>query len=42
MIGLGIVALPAGLIASAFTQAREEEKQRKAEFARHAKMRAGR
>ncbi len=27
MIGLGIVALPAGLIASAFTQAREEEKQ---------------
>jgi len=30
MIGLGIVALPAGLIASAFTQASEEEKQRKA------------
>ncbi|MCO5135612.1 MAG: ion transporter [Phyllobacteriaceae bacterium] len=30
MIGLGIVALPAGLIASAFTQAREEEKQRRA------------
>jgi voltage-gated potassium channel len=30
MIGLGIVALPAGLIASAFTQAREEEKDRKA------------
>lgn len=29
MIGLGIVALPAGLIASAFTQAREEEKERK-------------
>lgn len=30
MIGLGIVALPAGLIASAFTQAREEEKLRQA------------
>ena len=30
MIGLGIVALPAGLIAAAFTQAREEEKQRQA------------
>lgn len=30
MIGLGIVALPAGLIASAFTQARQEEKQRQA------------
>lgn len=29
MIGLGIVALPAGLIASAFTQAREEERERK-------------
>lgn len=29
MIGLGIVALPAGLIASAFTQAREEEKDRR-------------
>ncbi|MGB7288225.1 MAG: ion transporter [Salaquimonas sp.] len=32
MIGLGIVALPAGLIASAFTQAREEEKERKAQL----------
>ncbi|MEZ5873043.1 MAG: ion transporter [Nitratireductor sp.] len=30
MIGLGIVALPAGLIASAFTQARQEEKLRQA------------
>ncbi len=31
MIGLGIVALPVGLVSSAFTQAREEEKQRKVE-----------
>lgn len=34
MIGLGIVALPAALIASAFTQARAEEKERKAELRR--------
>jgi len=34
MIGLGIVALPAGLIASAFTQAREEERARKAGLAK--------
>jgi voltage-gated potassium channel len=33
MIGLGIVALPVGLISSAFTQAREEEKRQKAEIA---------
>ena len=32
MIGLGIVALPAGLIASAFTQAREEERERQAQL----------
>jgi voltage-gated potassium channel len=34
MIGLGIVALPVGLISSAFTQAREEEKQRIAAIAK--------
>jgi len=34
MIGLGIIALPVGLISSAFTQARQEEKQRHAAIAK--------
>lgn len=34
MIGIGIVALPVGFISSAFSQAREEEKERKAAIRR--------
>lgn len=34
MVGIGIVALPVGFISSAFSQAREEERERKAEIAR--------
>jgi len=40
MIGLGIVALPIGLVSSAFTQAREEEKQLKARQAEEKLRRA--
>ena len=40
MIGLGIVALPSGLVSSAFTQAREEEKQLKARQAEEKLRRA--
>jgi voltage-gated potassium channel len=40
MIGLGIVALPIGLVSSAFTQAREEEKQIKARQAEEKLRRA--